>query len=185
MKKSTKIIIAVVIIILIAAVAEGLYLFGNFNSGEQEQQLSGTIADKETGGETGYSLEILKRDDIQSPTVTKWISDSLEAAAPDSQGYYTLYNNASESMDMYLFMPAAKEVMGNIDVTNVKAVVSGTTLMLSVDTGDKTKNTKESTDLIFHIKAGTDSDVTQAKSERLSVNGKAYSCLSSTFAVVR
>ena len=140
----------------------------------------GVLIEKETGRLSAYSVEILEVEDIEKKSVKGWINNNIHTEKPnDDQVYYTLYDNAAEGMNMYLFMQEAKIAIGNINRSNIKVYEMGTSLMIYIDTNEGTINNGESSDLILHIYIKSKN--AKAKTERLIINGKTYSSASSTF----
>ena len=182
MKTRKKMIALSVIGLLIVGLAS-LLVFTDF--GKELLNVNtrkGVLIDAETGKASAYSFEILKIEDIEKEAVKSWVNRSVASEKLyDNPVYYTLYNNASDGMNMYLFMPEAKEVMGDIARSNIKITEAGTSLMIHIDTDEKTMYDKESTDLILHVYANGNAKVANAKTETLIINGKTYAGVSSTF----
>ena len=185
MKKRKK-NITVPIIALFIVILASLFVFTDFgNVFLNIGKTKGILIDKETGKSSAYSLEILQLENLEKQAVKNWVERNITSEKSyGSQVYYTLYNNAGKDMDMYLFMPEAKEIIGNIIRSNVKVAESGTSLMIYIDTAEKIIYNKEAVDLILHIYANENSKQANAKTERLIINGKTYSDAGSTFMVL-
>ena len=158
-----------------------LLVFTDFGKGLLNiSTLKGTLIDKDTGRASGYSFEMLEMEDIENETVKGWVNRNAETGKANAgQTYYTLYNNAAEGMNMYLFMPKAKELTGSISRSNIKVSEMGTSLMIYIDTNEEVINNEESSDLILHIYIKSKN--AKAKTERLIINGKTHSSAKSTF----
>ena len=156
---------------LLVCISAALLIFGGYF---KKPKTSGVLTDSETGKAMEYSLEILKPDEIDSSLVMEWLS-GLKKTGGD-EGYHTLYNNAVDVMDMYLYSPAANKTIGAISLSNVKAAESGTALIITIDTDRKAE-----ADLLLHIYAVGAPQNASAKSELLIVDGTMYTGISSTF----
>jgi hypothetical protein len=182
--------IAVVALAIALLIIAGVFTVIQLNNNAQEptdtqpsdnpyNQLKGILLDKETNNESKYSLEILRYDELESELLKKWMDNSGETTDGNNPVYYALYNNSSTNLDIYLFMPAAKQIMGDVTVSDIKVTEAGAALIIYIDTDDTTTHTKESVDLILHIQAV--SGEATAKNERLIINGITYSCANTTF----
>jgi hypothetical protein len=173
-------VLGVGIIFVICALA-ALLISRGFNKA-QPAQTSGVLIDIRTGADSGYSIAILRLDDIENDLVRDWAGGILRnEAAENDECYHTLYNNSSEAMDMYLFSPAANKVIGGINVSNVRVTESGTALIISIDTDEDAGRVQDGADLILHIFATDLYEYAVATSEVLIVNGRIYTFISSTF----
>ena len=132
-------------------------------------------------------MEILRYGQNESEYIRKWIdSKKDEGSSGDKAVYYTLYNDVfEEPMEMYLYMPLAKEVMGDITLSNVRVNESGQGLVLNIDSTSNIKHTREGTDLILHVYVTGNPAQARAKTDRLFINGERYTCPSTTFARLR
>ena len=144
----------VIILVIIGGVGIPLY----FNTGyldflKAPKPTQGVMLMKESNEESAYSLAILSFDEIGVEYVKTWIDSKKDSGIVNDQAvYYTLYNdNFDAPMEMYLYMPLAKEVMGDITLSNVTVNESGKALVLNVETKENISRTKDSTDLILHI----------------------------------
>ena len=146
-----------------------------------ENLTDGILLDKDTNTESEYSLKVLKHDEIESELLLKWMANSIAGETTDGENpvYYALYNNSSPNLDIYLFMPEAKQVMGDVIHSSVKITEANTALIIYIETDEKTTHTKEGPDLILHIQAI--SDKAKTKTEKLIINGITYSCANTTF----
>ena len=146
-----------------------------------EDRSAGILLDKETNSESQYSLEVLRYDEIESELLLKWMDNSISDDIADGEGpvYYALYNNSSANLDIYLFMPAAKQLIGDVIHSDMKVIEANTALIIYIETDEKTTHTRESRDLILHIQAV--SGIAKAKTEKLIINGTTYSCANTTF----
>ena len=150
-------------------------------SANPENPTKGMLLDKETNNESQYSFELLRYDEIESELLKKWMDNSLAGETTDDGEpvYYALYNNSSANLDIYLFMPAAEQLIGDVLLSNIRITEANTALIIYIDTDDSTTHTRESKDLILHIQAI--SDMATAKNERLIINGTTYACANTTF----
>lgn len=173
--KKGLIIIVVFTIIIIALVI--VFIAGLGDVGK-----SGVLIDVKTNEESEYSMEILRQSEIENDKVLSWLNDCFKNQEDneDNEKYYTLKNMGSKGIDLYLYMPNAKEIIGDITMSNIKVTEAGTALKLIVETNDKTKHTRESGDLILHIYVTNKDDATPIKSEMLIVNDKTYFCAAAT-----
>ena len=185
---------ALIIILVIILTLGALFMFKGYNINSlfggafNKDETSGILIDHKTNEETVYSLEILKKDEVNG-SIKSWIEKSITAdnAAKNTAdeendaAYYTLYNNSSEGMEMYLFMPSANEIMGDIGMSNIKVAEAGTTLVMYIDTNNKTGHKKDSTDLILHVYVSGDIEKARAQSEQLIINEKTYAFASATY----
>lgn len=137
------------------------------------------LIDEKTNKDTAYSMEILHQDDIKNDKVLSWLNDCI-AKQEDNEKYFTLKNMNSEGLDLYLYMPKAQEIIGDITLSNVKAKESGTALKLVVETDGNIKHTRMSTDLILHVYVTNPAEETPVKSEMLVINGTIYFCATAT-----
>ena len=178
--------IVVSLIVLLVAGLVSILIFTDFGKAFiNSYKTKGALTDRETGKKSAYSFEILKMKDIKKESVKGWINRNAANEKPYTDPvYYTLYNNANEGMDMYLFMPEAKELIGDAGRSNIRVTEAGTSLMIYIDTDEKTIYNIESTDLILHIYANITSEKSKTKTEGLIINGKTYSGVSSTFMVL-
>lgn len=154
-------------------------------SAEPGDPTKGILLDKETNEASEYSLEVLRMGEIDNEFLIKWMETSMAGEIDDSDGpvYYALYNNSSPSLDIYLFMPEAKAIMGDVTLLSTRITESGSALLIYIDTDEETQRSKESTDLILHIKAVSGS--TKTKNERLIINGETYTCANTTFTALK
>ena len=158
------------------------------DSGEAETEpeltpiiLSGVLPDRTTGEQTVYSMEILTRDEISNKTVGIWLDGIVNNSIEKETDYYTLFGNRNSPFEMYLYLPSANVVMGDISMENVKVTESDSTLLIYINTDSQIKHTKESKDLIFHIYVTGDPEAAGARSERLNINNRKFNCINATF----
>jgi len=195
LKKKIIIVILVVVILIIIEV----FIVMQVNENVQESVVTtappivlpdipteGILLDKETNNETKYWFEVLRYDEIENEFLKKWMDNSIanetlagEPADGEDPVYYTLYNNSSANLDVYLFMPAGNHLMGDVILSNVRVTEANTALLIYIKTDNDTTHTKESKDLILHIQAT--SDTTKAKTEKLIIDGVTYTCANATF----
>jgi len=204
-KKKIALIASGTVLLAIAVIL--VFSFVQFKEGEQETTepeatdtappatpenlTDGILLDKDTNTESEYSLKVFSYDEIESELLLKWMDKSIagdaiagettedETTGDESPVYYALYNNSSPNLDIYLFMPEAKQVMGDVIHSSVKITEANTALIIYIETDEKTTHTKEGLDLILHIQAI--SDKTKTKTEKLIINGITYSCANTTF----
>jgi len=148
---------------------------------DPENQTAGILLDKETNNESQYSFEILRYDEIENELLKKWMDNSIAGETTDGEDpvYYALYNNSSANLDIFLFMPEAQQVIGDVVLSNIRVTEAGNALIIYIDTDDTTTHTKGSKDLILRIQAI--SGIATAKNEKLIINGTTYSCANTTF----
>ena len=193
LEKKIAVIALVVVLLIIAAVC--LYQVFQITESAQkpvvtepyailDNQIEGILLNKETNNETEYSFEVLSYDEIENEFLRKWMDNSIADETTDGENpvYYALHNNSSDNLDIYLFMPAANLLMGDVILSSVKVTEAGTTLLIYVDTDEQTTHTKESKDLIIHIQAISGNAT--AKNERLIINTETYYCANTTFTVL-
>ena len=146
-----------------------------------ENLTDGILLDKDTNTESEYMLMVLRHDEIESELLLKWMANSIAGETTDGENpvYYALYNNSSPNLDIYLFMPEAKQVMGDVIHSSVKVTEANTALIIYIETDENTTHTRDSLDLILHIQAT--SDKAKTKTEKLIINGVEYSCANTTF----
>jgi hypothetical protein len=180
-----KIIPAAVSILIVCALFAVFALSEQTGSPLGPGQNGGVLIDRHTNMASAYSLEILRPGDIENDAVNNWVNGIMNGPSDDNESYHTLYNNASETLDMYLLIPNLTETFGDVNLSNFKVTESGTALVIFIDTDDAAERTDESANLIFHIYASGSSQNAHAKSERLIINGKTYACASATFTVLR
>jgi hypothetical protein len=147
-------------------------------------ELEGTLRDRD-GRETAYHLEILSLDAVENVYVREWVERNRANGEIDGKPvYYTLYNDELyEPMEFYLYMPSAKEVMGDVGMRNIRVEESGAALVLYIEAKDGVRRSKDGTDLILHVTV-TDPEA-RAKTERFFVNGTQYACPGATFTRLR
>ena len=148
---------------------------------EPEDPTKGILLDKETNAPTQYSFEVISYDEIENELLKKWMNNSLAGETTDGEYpvYYALYNNSSPNLDIYLFMPAAQELMGDVIHSNIRVTEANTAIIIYINTDDKTTHTRDSKDLILHIQAI--SGQATARNEKLIINGITYPCANTTF----
>ena len=181
--KKRMIIIAPVVFVLALAIAGGaIFLFTDWFRPQAQPILKGTLTG-DTGAESAYSLEILKYGDIDSEYIKKWIDERKDNRKYDGEPvYYTLnHDDVSTPIDIYIFMPDAKEIMGDISLPNIKVSEMGETLTIYIESKTNITKTKDSADLILHIYVENTSKSPTAITERLFINGKEYSRLGAKF----
>jgi hypothetical protein len=182
MKRRKKLRISRIIgaaILLAICILAAFLIFHDFGETQPEQS-EGVLLDIMTGEVSDYSLSLLRIDGIENNSVRNWARDIVNSERfRSNEGYYTLYNNSSEAMDMYLLSPVVNRIGDIIGISNVKVTESGTALIISIDTDGEIGDT-EDTDLVLHIFT-VNPENTQAKSDLLIVNGRAYTYVSSTF----
>jgi len=141
----------------------------------------GTLLDKATNNETEYWFEVLRYNEIEDELLKKWMDNSLSAVTDDDGDpvYYSLYNNSSDNLDVYLYMPDAKQIMGDVILSSIRVTEANTALIIYIETNSNTTYNKESRDLILHIQAT--SDTTKAKTDKLIIDGATYYCANATF----
>ena len=174
-------IILITGIVLVAAlcVLGTLYFFTDvLEIPLKQNQTSGTLLTKETNKKTPYLLDIVKYDDLDNENVKNWVTSKKESGKIDGQSvYYTMYDNDFNTpIYMYLFMPDAKELMGDVTMSGIKAGENGEAVVLNVDIKDNISRTKESTDLIFRVYAEGSLEEAAATIVQLKINGKTYDC---------
>ena len=178
-------LIVVVVALLLFCAAGALYLFtGIFHAPEPPRKTEGALVHRDTGEETDYSLEILMSGEIENERIRRWIDDKTELGIIGGKPvYYALYqDNPYALMDMYLYMPLAQDIMGDIGLSNISVSESGMALVLDIQTNDNISRTIDGTDLILHIFAEyQDSGEANVLTERLFVNGTRYYCPGTTF----
>jgi hypothetical protein len=182
-KRLTIVVISLLAFALFAAAA--LYLYKVLM---RPKPMHGVLLNYETNEETAYSLSILAFDEIENEFVKAWIERNKGTGEVDEKAvYYTVYgdNIIHAPLEMYLFMPNAREIMGDINLTDIKVRESGTAIVLNIETRKNIKRTKASTDLIFHVYVSGPPEQASAKTERLIINGEAYTNNGATFTRLR
>ena len=146
-------------------------------------QIVGVLLDKDTSEETAYSLEILSNYDIESDFIKNWADTKKTQGEKNGKAvYYTLYNDEYDApLEMYMYMPLAKEVIGDIGLENIKVNESGKALVLNINTDSDISHIKDGSDMIFHIFVTGESEAANAKTDRLIVNGEPFYCAGATF----
>ena len=180
--KTRKIRRAVFLAVVAGVILLGIILISGILKGAGKQT-KGVLINQNTGEPTVYSLEILRQDEIEIEYIKTWVdARAAEETTDGNPVYYTLYHDDfSVPMEMYLFMPNANEIMGDIDLSHIKVTESGTALVLNINTEKKMKRTREDKDLILHVYVEGAPDTATAKTDRLIINGETYNCPKSTF----
>jgi len=145
-----RILFIVVPIILVLAVAAGVLFFFT-DVFTPNKAVSGAVIDKDTGKKSPYILEILKYDEINNAFVKSWIDGVKNEETPEDEFYSVQHNGLSEPLEFYLYIPSARESMGDITVANAKVSKYGNGIKLEIDAKKSLPKTKASTDLILHI----------------------------------
>jgi len=190
-KKKIAIVISIIVLLIIAEV----FIVFQINKDTQEpagttepkpytgpdNPAGGILLDKETNSETNYWFKVLRYDEIDNEFLKKWMDNSIAGETTDGEDpvYYALYNNSSANLDIYLFMPAANQLMGDVVLSSVKVTEANTALIIYIETDNNTTHTKESKNLILHIQSTSDN--TKTKTGKLIINGVTYSCANTTF----
>ena len=132
---------------------------------------------------TPFSVEILRYNDIESEKVRSWIDENAENGFVSERAvYYTMYHNDFESaMEMFLYMPLAGEIFGDISVANIRGGESGNALVLVIDSVESSTGIEDGKDLILHIFPTRESVESDLRTERLYVDGVRYFCLGASF----
>ena len=178
------------IVILLAIVMIGLLVMNmlasrttSFPTEQTQVSTVGTLLNRDTGEETAYSLEILNYDDLDSAFIKGWVDSKKDQGSSNGQSvYYTLYNDANdEPMEMYLYMPSAKEVMGDLTLSDIRVSESGKALVLNIDTDSGIDHTLDGTNQILHVYVTGEPGKANAKTEKLIINGTSYKCPNATF----
>ena len=178
----------IVVVLVFLCTAGAVYLFTDvFDPLFPKGETSGVLRHEGTNEQTAYYLEILRYDEIESGYARSWIDSRKDRGSVNERAvYHTLYNDDFElPMEMYLFMPLAQEIMGDITLSNVRVYESGNALVLNIDTKDNIRRTKDGTDLVLHIFADGSQDNADARTERLYINGSQYYCPGATFTKIR
>jgi len=185
LSKKTIILFAIAVLVLLAAGALVYTGIGENWLNVAMPQTRGSLVSGETGRPSSYSFEILKADKLKNNSVKRWIDKSMTGEeAKAEMAYFTLYNNSGESMDMYLLMPSAQELIGSISRADITVAEAGTALEIKIDTNrtithdTSTAANAEGGDLVLRVYAKKNA---AAKSEMLIVNDKKYTCVKSTF----
>ena len=166
-------IITVLLLIIAALVA--ILLISKNNGSIRNKSDSGVLIDSKTNELTMYSMEILSIDDIQNDRILDWVTESTTKQGDYTQ-YFTLNNISSADFDLYIYLPKAQEVFGDISMDNIKVTESGTALKIIIDTDNQIKHTKASTQLILHVYSNMPGQQTDIISEILVVNDTIYFC---------
>ena len=178
-------VLVIVSVVLIAAfcIIGVLWRFTDLFGTESASDTKGILLDAETNAESAYSMEILKYNDIEDDFVRRWIDKYREdgIAQDGSPVYYTLHNDPTLPFKMYLFMPEAKTVMGDITLSNITVREWGSAIVLNIDTKDNIGKTKDGTDMILYLYATGTPETIMGKSEQLVINGVVYTCPSASF----
>jgi len=180
-KHKKKIIIAAAVLLAVVLALAGYFMFRGLDKADGEEQTSGLLLDKETDTASDYSVEIVSLDMIEYDNIKNWVAKSIEKVPPEGKPvFYTLYDNGSETLDMYIFMPAADEIIGDVNLSNMKIEKDGNEFVLHIGTDNKTTHTKSSTELILHIRTDL-AGSSEIRSNRLFVNGESYVRSDATF----
>ena len=174
MKKALIIVSAVSLVII--SVLVYIILFGS-SSDKKGDKMSGVLLESGTDKPSGYAFQILSKQNITDAKLNAWIEEKM--TSDNKEAYYSLHNDASSGLDMYIFMPNASEKMGDIADSDIKVNVKDQVLQVYVDSAKK--HTKKSEDLILHIYLIGDPTDTTAKSERLYINGSGVPCVGTSF----
>ena len=150
---------------------------------QTQSQTAGILLDKDTSEKTVYSLEILSYDNIESEFVRNWADGKRSKGQMNGQTvYHTLYNDVYDKpIEMYLYMPHAREVMGDITLSNIKVSQRGKALVLNIDTDSDISHSKDGADMILRVFVTGAPEKAKAKTDRLIVNGKSFNCPGATF----
>ena len=173
MKKALIIVSAVSLVIIGFLVC--IILFGEFWK-KEEPKTSGVLLEKGTNSPTAYSFEILSKDKIENNTVRNWI-EKCDSEPINDNIYHSLRNNRGSAMDIYIYMPSAKEIMDDINGENIRGALFEDMLSIHIDSSKK-RNNNNSESLILHIYSTGGN--TSTKSERLYINGKGIPCASTS-----
>ena len=169
--------------ILMALVLICFVILNMLVSGVTGSQRTGVLLDKDTAEETVYSLEILNYDDIESEYVRNWADSKRGQGSMNGQTvYYTLYNDVYDApIEMYLYMPLAREVMGDITLSNIKVSERGKALVLDINTESDISRSKDGAEMIMRVYVSGAPERAKAKTDRLVVNGESFNCPGATF----
>ena len=176
-------IVTVAVLVTITAVAAVLFFFTDIFK-KTDRVLEGVLLDKDTGKETAYSIDILKHEDIKHAKVLNWIEKNKGGG--DAKGetvFYLLYNQSDKKFDMYLFMPAAQDIIGDVSAADITVTEKETSVILNIDTKNIKTNTDESTDLILHVYLTGERENSMDKKGKLVIDGNEYTCGSSSYAL--
>jgi|GEM_PF-6213186 len=168
------------IIIAIAVVGGGVTAFLLLNK-KPDTAPKTELVDVETQRKSAFSMDVLKKDDIVNEKIKQWLEDSISKGV-DTDKYYAIKNNADGNLNVYIYMPKAKEKIGDIDASNVKVTKAGSAVKLMITTDSKTTHEKASEDLILHVYLSEGGKAGDIKSELLVINDKTYFCDTATFA---
>ena len=184
MKKARKWIIVVIVVLVAAAAGIRTPLLSP--KVFAPEPVEGVLHDLETDEKTAYTLEILPYGSLKSGYLKSWVDRKMAGKDADRVGYHAVYHGDRDTpVEMYLLMPQAKEIMGDITLANIKASQSGALLTLNISTEDGISRKKESTDLILHLFVKEGEEKAAVKSVILVVNGKTYACLSTEFSSLK
>ena len=178
-KRLSTILIVVISVTLFVAIIVVYAYFTDFS-----EPSVGVLKDLDTGEKTPYSMEILSYDGIENDYVRSWIDDKRTKGTIDGKPvYYTLYNDNYEApIEMYLFMPMAKDILGDISVSDILVSLNGDAILLNVEVKENISRDRLSDETILHLYAtDASSDEAKAKTERLFINGERYGSPGSTF----
>ena len=145
----------------------------------------GILLDRDTGEETEYAIEILARDDIGYPRIHQWIERYNGHGEVEGEAvYYLLYDQSGGFFDMYLFMPSAREILGDLRAKDITVSTTEPGLILTVDTKEVPSSNREGADLILHTYITSDRENSMGINAQLVVDGQTYKNARSTYVLL-
>lgn len=106
------------------------------------------VIDKSTGEVSQYLLTITNCGAISLDVITEWVG-KCEAV----DGYYDYIYSDPDSWDIFLYIPNAQELFGDIQNSNVEIEVTDSILKVYIDITDVSTKEKKSGELIIHLVA--------------------------------
>lgn len=106
------------------------------------------VIDKSTGGISQYLLNITNCEAISLDVISEWVE-----TCEDVDGYYDYIYSDSDSWDIFLYVPHAQELFGDIQNSDIEIEIIDNVLKIYIDTTNISRKEKKSDELIIHFLA--------------------------------
>ena len=118
------------------------------NAPSQTKEGKYEVIERSTGRISPYLLNITNCEDISLDPITEWVNQ-----CELTDGYHDYIYADPDSCDLFLYIPNAPEIFGDIQNKDIEIEVIDNVLKIYVQTSGVTTREKSSGELIIHIKA--------------------------------
>jgi len=143
------------------------------------QENRGSLRYLQNSRDSSYFLEILKAHEIKDKKAQSWLKEQIKKEVKNKNSYYILFN--TDAFDVYVFLPFAQEIIGDIELKHVSIRQVESTLLIYIDSEEQIAHKKESSNLILHFYSNNEEAKEVIDNCILIINGFTFASLETSY----